>query len=268
MGLVHENLPTAAIYENPQQMLGLAVGLIAVGGAALKIVETVPDGEMGILMRNSTSPVVRKEVRHLPEDQRIAITDDRSAEIGQFVILGPGRYLVAPLFRKVVKINVGDRADTVKGLALESEEGQQYEAHPTFTWHVRRDGDNPWKARFRVNNEKDNRDKDRDLELKQAVIGICVDGLSQVLNGMPADRLIKLSGKDVIVPTQEICRDDLLYYGVGLRRVGLEPIRRTFPEVIAQSGQQNASKIIIEGMEADEDGMGAVIPFPNPRDAA
>lgn len=260
MGAIQESLPVAAFYNNPQQIILGATGAITLAATATKAIEIVHQGEMGVRMK-----------RGRPMERR-GYSEEELAEIGRYVTHGPGIYGVFPLLRKIVKVNVQDRTERYQGFDIESADGQLFTVDPIFTWHVRADGDNPYKALFNVKNEKDNNDVAKDFELQQTVVGICVGGLHRALRGKTARDLKDINSQEIDAKTKEECYEDLLEYGTALKRVVLPPITRKDSEVLKQglerSGVPSLGAVALGPIEADEHGMGAVLPFPRPGDAA
>lgn len=270
MGIIHETLPTAALYNNPQQLIITATGAAALAATAVKAIEVVHQGEMGVKMHRG-QPVERKYERESLLNKR-RYSEEELAEVGHYVTLGSGIYPVIPLLQKVVKVNVQDRTERYQGFDIESEDGQLFTAEPIFTWHVLRNGDNPYKALFNVKNDKDNRDVARDFELQQTVLAICAGSLRRVLKGRSSENLKNIDDRKVSDLTIEECRDELLEYGSALRRVRIPSITRKDSEVLKQglerSGTPALGAVALGAIEADEYGMGAVIPFPRRGDAA
>jgi regulator of protease activity HflC (stomatin/prohibitin superfamily) len=261
MGVLHETLPTAALYNNPQQLMITATGSVALIGTAAKTFEVVHQGEMGVRMRRGR-PVERKRTG-VREGYRTR-TEEEIAEEGRYKIYGPGAYVLIPFFEKIVKVNVNDRADEVEPFNIESSDGQLHTVEASFIWQVLRFGDYPYNALFNVNNEKDNKDKDKYLELKQAVLSIGVGGLGRVLGG-------KAHTQDVTTPTQEQCQENLLKYGSAINAVVLKPVTRAHSEVLKQGLERSGNPIsgmVVASQEADEHGYGRVIPVEFGGDAA
>lgn len=260
MGVIHESLPVAALYNNPQQLILAAGGAVALLGTATKAIEVVHQGETGIKMQRG-QPIERKK-----------ISEDEIDKIGRYVTLGPGIYPVVPLLQKVVKINVKDRTDRVQAFNIESKDGQLFNVNPIFTWAILPNGDNPYKALFEVNNEKDNKDNEKILELKQTVLGISIGGLGKVLSGRTSSDLIEIDRREVNAATIEECRNELLEYGAALKRVVLEPITRTGAEVLKQGiergGISSLGAVAVAAVVAEEADSAQIIHLTQPNDAA
>lgn len=264
MGVVHETLPVAAFYTEPTKIVPAALALTALLANASKTFEVVHGGEMGIKIQNG-KPKRRKGERSLLVGRRKDLTDEELAEFGQYVTLTPRLYPLVPLWQKVAKVNVQDRADEVRGFDIETNDGQQYTADPRFIWFIRSDGDYPYRALYNVKNNKDNKDVANDTELREAVLTICLEGLSEALSNKSSRELIRINRKALSRHTEELCREDLLQYGAALRKVVVPSIRRGREEVLKQglerSGSSSLGAIAMGAIEADENGMGQVIPF-------
>jgi hypothetical protein len=271
MGVIHETLPTAALYNNPLQIITAATGAAALAATAVKAIEVVHQGEMDVLMHRGGQPVERRYEREWLMRRRW-YSEEELDEIGHYVTLGPGIYPVVPLLQKVVKVNVQDRTERYQGFDIESEDGQLFTTDPSFTWHVLPNGDNPYKALFNVKNDKNSRDVARDFELQQTVMGICVEGLSGVLEGRTAEALKNIDRREIDEEAKEECRDALLEYGSALRKVRIPSITRKDSEVLKQglerSGPPNLGALAVGTFEAEESHGGVVVPFRRPSDAA
>ena len=219
---------------NIQSIMG-AVALAAVVGRAAAI---VPQSDVGIRMR-SGRPMLKKEYREfkkLPEEELETLSDNTPGGIYNI----QNRRLIWMLpFDHVVKVNVADRTSDPRPFKMESQDKVQFEVNAAYTWFVRRDGDNPFRARFKVNNEKDNKDKDKDRELEQTVVSICNSGLRKVLSGSFADNFMSIDDEYVDLNTREECKEPLLKYGVSLKAVRLESVARTDAQVLAQAMGDN-----------------------------
>lgn len=271
MGVIQETLPAAALYNNPQQLIFTLTGAAALAATAKGALEYINQGEMGILLHRG-QPVEREYEREWLLKKR-PYTEEELEGLGRYVTRGPGLYGVVPVLQKYVKVNVQERTDQYQqGLDIESEDGQLFTTNPRFTWQVLPNGDNPYRALFRVKNDKDSKDVAKDFELQQTVLSVCVAGLGQVLEGRKSSDLKVIDRDEVSAQTEEVCRDRLLEYGSALIRVSLPSITRKDSEVLKQglerNGTPNIGVIAGTAVEADASGMGAVIPFPFPRDAA
>jgi hypothetical protein len=242
MAFSPELVPLAAMYNNPMNMIGTATGAIALGATIKSSFVIVHEGEMGLRMRSGKPQ--QKKYNELNWNW----TEEEIEQNGRYQIEGPGVYVLWP-FDHIVKINVRDSTNPLPEFDVESSDNRQFKVHSTITWHVRDDGDNPYKAIFNVNNEKDNKDKDKRLELQETVSGICAAGLGVVLSGRPSEELIKLDHREVNTSTREVCETPLIEYGVALKAVQLKPITRTSPEVLKQ-GIESSNNPAIAGAYA------------------
>jgi regulator of protease activity HflC (stomatin/prohibitin superfamily) len=234
MGLVHETLPCAAIYENPQSMVATAMGLIALGASASKAFKVIPQGDVGIRMR-SGRPVLKDELHGLHEEEIAGLPPEISNK-GIYQIESKRIVWLRPFVDDVVKVNVTDRTSDPRAFYIESSEDCKFQIDAAFGWYVRRDGDNPFKARFNVNNEKrDSSDKDKDRELEQTVVSICNSGLRRVLSGRSIDSLLNINDEEVQTNTRVQCKDKLLNYGVALKDVRIESVARVDASIIAKA---------------------------------
>lgn len=161
--------------------------------------------------------------------------DEEIKHQGIYQVRGPGLVWLRPFIDKVVTVNVTHRTTPIpEGFDLESVDDRQFRIIPSVTWYVRSDGDNPYKARFKINNEKDNKDEKKDDELEQTVAWICARGLGIVLRNKTTEDLINHDPAEVTQGTRERCADELLDYGVELHDVRLKPVVRTPQEVLKQ----------------------------------
>jgi hypothetical protein len=249
----------AAFKPNIQNMVVTAMGLSALL-TSLKAFAIVHQGEAGVKTRRG-GPSLKSEYKwlfktledrplELTEDElqkanerlerfgyrdlspeQIALLSDEELEGGIYKIRNKrGIVPLVPFIDHCPKINIRDRAKEIELPVVSVNERNQKEKHEikaTVGWFVRPDGDNPYKARFNLNNERDNKDKDKDLELETKALGIFRAGLGRVLSNKSSDELIEINHRDPEGVTEQAkieTNERLLPIGVALRDVDLEPI--------------------------------------------
>jgi hypothetical protein len=161
--------------------------------------------------------------------------DDELREKGLYQIRGRGVVWLRPFVDSVVKINVASQTTPMERFPLDSLDGPQVEVIPGITWNVRADGDNPYKALFEINNEKETKVKEKTHELEQTVSWICSAGLTQVLRNRKYEEIRNFDPKEITDITRQICGDDLLRFGVNLSDVWLKFPAYTPAERLAQA---------------------------------
>lgn len=286
MGASYEFIEASASMTNPQILLPSLLSAVTLGTAAAKTFAIVHQGEMGIRTRGGSprlkpeidallqeikddrlSPYDKKNFTREQEDELVEelkteLTQDQLAS-GIYRVEGRGLKVLRPLTDKIVTINVADRSDAILGFDVESSDEKQFCVVPTFTWYVRRDGDHVHSALFKVNNEKDNKDKDKVAELKQRTISICKSGLGRVLQGRDSSDLLIPDPDEVEASTKALCKDKLIRYGVELRDVELLPIARTYAEVLKQaienSRNPKEAAFVAAALAAGPEGKGSVL---------
>lgn len=295
----------AGIMTNPQQLLGTIAGALMVGGTLTKGCTVVHQGEMSLRLRRG-SPRLKPEYEELLKEQVDMLDPDGTSnysredrdelvdlmidglteeqrEQGVYRIKGRGIKLFIPGFEKVVKINVAHNTSALsqKPIDITSREKIRYQSEgATATWQVSRKGDNPYKALIKLNNEKDNKDKDKLKELTETVASISRRGLSRVLGGMSAEDLDKFHDQDTELITKlvrEKCQDDLWEWGVNLHRVWLPQVVPVGEEILKEGlmgrdGNDPAGAGLAAGYAAAagkaERGEGDVVPIRPAPDAA
>jgi|GEM_PF-5255784 len=234
MGLIHETLPYAAIYEHPQTLITTAMGAVALSASASKAFKIIPQGNVGIHMR-SGRPLLKDEFKGLSEEELAGLPPEM-AQNGIYQIESKRLVWLRPFIDDVVMVNVSDRTSDPRAFFVESSEDCKFQVDAAFGWYVRRDGDNPYKARFNVNHEKrDNNDKDKDRELEQTIVSICNSGLRRVLSGRTIDSLLNIQDEEIQLNTRVQCKDRLLNYGVAIKDVRIESIARVDASIIAKA---------------------------------
>lgn len=189
----------------------------------------------------------RFEIRNTIIDE---LPEERLAE-GIYKIVGPGPHLVPPLFGGIAKIPVNIRTSPVEDdFAVESNDGQQHLVKPSFMWRVRRDGDNPHHARFKINNDRRMSDRERDRELEQTIVWICLDGMAVALRNRSAENLQNLDSIELTNATREARAGKLLEFGVELVDILLRPVARTPEERLAQALESMSSDATRSGAAA------------------
>jgi SPFH domain / Band 7 family len=173
--------------------------------------------------------------------EKIENLDDEIKEQGIYQIAGRGIVWLYPFIDSVVKINIADQTTPLEPFELESNDTRQRQVliTPSLTWNVRPDADNPYKALFNINNEKETKIKNKTQELEQTVGWICAEALGIVLRDMKYDDLKNFEPDNITKATSELCEKDLLRYGVNLGAVRLKPNVRTSAERIAQAIEGN-----------------------------
>jgi hypothetical protein len=123
-------------------------------------------------------------------------------------VLGTGPKVAIPPVWHIKKANVKDRTSQLKD-ALFKNNDEFWKADVSVIWAVRDDGDNPIKSLFEIDHG----------ELDDTVKEICADGLDMALrkhSKEPADRL-----EDIKESAIELCEEDLLRYGVAVKRFNI-----------------------------------------------
>ncbi|HSX36828.1 MAG TPA: SPFH domain-containing protein [Patescibacteria group bacterium] len=197
----------------------LGSGALA-GGMAFKAIERVDQGEAAVKLRFG-----RAYHRWGPR---------KGTLIG---IKGPGQYAKIPFTHGYHHINTLDRTTPLttpsKEIQIEDSEGSQLKIDATATWFVREDGDYPAHALFRV--------KGGEEGLVQTVTSLCVSGLFEVTHKLSREEL----NSDLITKgTRTLRGDDLLYYGVELKRINLEAHAHTFGEMVKQAGALSTATML------------------------
>lgn len=189
---------------------GITTGLSAAvltATTGVKAVNKVSEGEMGVRTRFGRT-------HH-----------KRGQKVGQpYGVKGPGMYPVFPFLHSVKVIHVRDRTNGLPEIQLNCEE-KQIKIDSSVVWHVLPESDYPWRALFRAENLS---------ELTQNVTGICVNGLRQVTSQMSRKELD--DHRALFAGVEEVCKDDLLYYGTAIKRVNISAMTETIGEMIRQSG--------------------------------
>jgi hypothetical protein len=271
-----QEILASAITQDPTKLI-VAIPALVIGiGAASKACTIVHQGEMGVRFRRGM-PLLQPEYEDLlqanmslllSEEEREALTREKrddmiqamraelspeQLEAGIYRTEGQGVKWFFPGIGNVLKISVAANTSALSTsqnpILVETRDKKQYVSeNARATWHVSRDGDNPYKALVKLNNEKDNKDKDKLKELTETVVSICMRGLSRVLGDMESEKLEVYHDEATEVITNQVrekCQDELGEYGVNLRSVWL-------PQVV-RAGEQ----ILKEGLIGGRDPMGA-----------
>ncbi|MDL2362952.1 MAG: SPFH domain-containing protein [Patescibacteria group bacterium] len=266
-----ELLEISAFISSPLPLISAAPAAIIAGTSAAKSFTIVHQSEMGVRTRGG-APMLKPEISNrilqeicdelperrirclsqinqLPKDERRERINEKIDELpeeireeGIYRIVGRGVVWLRPFIDHVPKINVADQTTVISPFELESEEDTQMLVTPSVTWRVRSDFDNPFKALFNINNEKESRLKNKTQELEQTVEWICSEGLGLVLGDWTYQRLKKLSTSDkaeITRKTKELCDKDMLKYGTQIEAVRLKPSARTAAERLAQAIEKN-----------------------------
>lgn len=168
-------------------------------------------------------------------DEKIDELPEEVTEQGIYKIVGRGVVLLVPFIDRVVKINVANQTSALKPFELESRDDVLTNIAAGITWRVRRSADNPYKALFEINNEKEGKLKTKTQELEQTLSWIAVDGLGRVLADKSFDELKKFDSKDITAKMREECDKDFSRFGAELDNVWREPPTRTAAERLAQA---------------------------------
>jgi len=102
------------------------------GGTAVKAFTKIEEGQMGVRT-------------HFGKATRTS--GDKEGEL--YGIVGPGIRVVVPFTHAIKNISIQDRTNTLPEIQINSE-GEQLRIESYIRWAVRKDGDNPYKALFKV----------------------------------------------------------------------------------------------------------------------
>jgi hypothetical protein len=204
MSVSHEIAHTAGHFD-PKKFIAEAAPVVITGATIAKCFTIIHQSEMGVRF-SAGSPKLKPEYHielidrlekqgivydHLAKEERDVEVEKMVKELpeeiaskGVYQIEGRGIKLLKP-WEKIVKINVAHHATPLetedKMVEVWTPDEKKFVVPGDFVWRVRRNGDNPHKALVNINNEKDNKDKNKLKELGQAAASICRNGLGKVL---------------------------------------------------------------------------------------
>jgi regulator of protease activity HflC (stomatin/prohibitin superfamily) len=200
-------------------MMGAAGAAIAVAGTGIKAFTKIEEGERG----------VRSHYGRTHRNRDAWFSDKREGDL--FGIVGPGMHFMVPFTHSIRKVNVKDRGNDLDNITVTSDEDKQFIISPYIRWHVREDGDHPYRASYKVNGEG---------ELVQNVVQACTSGLNEVIT--EANRVDLYNFGQIDHDVQDACYEELLYYGVALKKLGIKEIRESDVDRLGRMiGKHNVS---------------------------
>lgn len=203
--------------------LGIGEGAIAkvsavavAAGTAFKSVVKVNEGEKGVRTRYGRATRTRGR---------------RAGEL--YGIVEPGMHFVVPFTHSVNKISVRDRSNDLGELQVDRE-GKQYLVRGSIVWYVMPDGDNPYRAQFNIQNE---------TELTSTVVVTCAGALREVVSLVPLDTPV--IENEAFESINEICAEELAFYGVALKRLRLPTVTPTLGQMLrgTSNGHSNTAPL-------------------------
>lgn len=203
---------------------------VAAAGVAMKAFSRVQQGQMGV--RTSLGRAVRPKGR-------------KQGEL--YGIVGPGYHLVWPFTHSIRTIDTRDRTNDLHQIQVESRDGQQMLVESSIIWAVRADDDNPYRALFHP----------EDGALTETVVRLCTSGLRVVVEGM--DRVQMKQQREISGNVKDECEDDLLHYGVELKKVNLHTATATWAEKLSQM-QRSPEAAFLGALAMNTESDGFVLP--------
>ena len=167
----------------------IALAGASVVGGGIKAFANVPSGHMGVRTRFERAE--RKE------------GSKREGQI--YGTVKPGFRWVIPFSDSIRTISVQGRNHQLEPILVDFRRGGQMKIESNIWWHVKDDGDNPYKAIFGVKDDE---------TLTRTVADIGVSGLNFVLGEMRHKR--QINTYEVEGNLKEHVKDDLLKYGTQL----------------------------------------------------
>ena len=228
-------------------MAGAAAIVAATG---FRVFRNVPTGHMGVMTRFARGEYSKDKPEvwiGAPGMARLVRSAHDKGEL--YGIVPPGSYRVLPFIHNIVTVCCTDNTTELGGFPYTAGDEEQLHTSANMTWHVRPDDINPYRAHFSVASP---------AELAQTVRGIVINALGSSLGEMTRKESLKTA--DVNDAVQGYCRDDLLEYGVALKRVTMTPPTQTMPEMYRQ-GLRDHANILITGSDLELPG-GSVLPIP------
>ncbi len=259
-----ELIEAASIYSNPQTLIVTATGGIALLTTVTKGFTVVHKSEMGIktfrgdavLQRDARRDVKRrikqdtgkslrrhkKHERQMLKEQYVEKLRKENPDRGYYKVVGPGFYPLIPVMQRVVTVGIADRSiRSLEPIKFKTEDGVHRQTHPAFTCAVMPDKDYPYFARFKLNNEKDNKDPNKDKELEQMTLRICEEGLSLVLANMSNKAIDNYKPDQVTNKTRRKVARDLGEYGMCFKAARMSGLPHTDAQVVGDKFAGNVA---------------------------
>ena len=193
-----------------KEYVGYGTAAVGVAGLAFKAYTNVPQGQVGLRTRFK---------RARQEKDSILPWGPKAGEI--YKLVGPGPHLTMPFAHNINLISTQDRTTALPAFRVDSgQAARQHDINASIIWGVVKPED---AAKYgieykelvmRAMYEASSQD-----ELTEAVTGICVTGLRKVI--LSENEPHKINPDAAQQNLISSCKDDLLGYGVELRRLNV-----------------------------------------------
>lgn len=192
-------------------VVGSVAGIGVVISSALKGFKRIPEGEKGV---------------------RTGFGKVKFDKNGEPKVVGSGLHGVPPFTHSIETISILDRPHDLESFAIEKG-GEKYNVKSSITWAVSPEKEHVYRALFRT------------TALTETVTNICATGLRFVMNSLEQDNFY--DNHAVAEGVSDVCDEDLLIYGVLLKRLQLREVARSEAQVLAGALRGNSSANDIGG---------------------